>query len=113
MPVLQDDVEEAAKKTVEMIEEADKAHLIRRPPVVTVMGHVDHGNQPLDAIRQLESLREKPVASPSTSVRIRSRLNTTTSPASSPSWILRATKRSRPCEPAVRHRRGCVGGGSR
>ena len=53
MPVLQDDVEEAAKKTVEMIEEADKAHLIRRPPVVTVMGHVDHGKTSLlDAIRQ-------------------------------------------------------------
>ena len=53
VPVLQDDVEEAAKKTVEMIEEADKAHLIRRPPVVTVMGHVDHGKTSLlDAIRQ-------------------------------------------------------------
>ena len=53
VPVLQDDVEEAAKKTVEMIEETDKAHLIRRPPVVTVMGHVDHGKTSLlDAIRQ-------------------------------------------------------------
>ena len=53
VPVLQDDGEEAAKKTVEMIEEADKAHLIRRPPVVTVMGHVDHGKTSLlDAIRQ-------------------------------------------------------------
>ncbi|MEC8688245.1 MAG: translation initiation factor IF-2 [Cyanobacteriota bacterium] len=53
VPVLQDDVEEAAKKTVEMIEEADKAHLIRRPPVVTVMGHVDHGKTSLlDAIRE-------------------------------------------------------------
>ena len=53
VPVLQDDVEEAAKKTVEMIEEADKEHLIRRPPVVTVMGHVDHGKTSLlDAIRK-------------------------------------------------------------
>ena len=53
VPVLQDDVEEAAKKTVEMIEEKDLAHLIRRPPVVTVMGHVDHGKTSLlDAIRQ-------------------------------------------------------------
>ncbi len=32
VPVLQDDVEEAAAKTVEMIEESDRAHLIRRPP---------------------------------------------------------------------------------
>ena len=53
VPVLQDDIEEAAKKTVEMIEEEDKDHLIKRPPVVTVMGHVDHGKTSLlDAIRQ-------------------------------------------------------------
>ena len=53
VPVLQDDVEEAAKKTVEMIEEADREYLIRRPPVVTVMGHVDHGKTSLlDAIRK-------------------------------------------------------------
>ena len=53
VPVLQDDVEEAAKKTVEMIGEEDLAHLIRRPPVVTVMGHVDHGKTSLlDAIRK-------------------------------------------------------------
>ncbi len=53
VPVLQDDVEEAAKKTAEMIEEGDKDHLIRRPPVVTVMGHVDHGKTSLlDAIRK-------------------------------------------------------------
>ncbi len=53
VPVLQDDAEEAAKKTVEMIEETDLKHLIRRPPVVTVMGHVDHGKTSLlDAIRK-------------------------------------------------------------
>ncbi|AFY30100.1 translation initiation factor IF-2 [Cyanobium gracile] len=53
VPVLQDDIEAAAKKTVEMIEESDMAHLIRRPPVVTVMGHVDHGKTSLlDAIRK-------------------------------------------------------------
>ncbi len=53
VPVLQDDVEEAAKKTSEIIEETDLAHLIRRPPVVTVMGHVDHGKTSLlDAIRK-------------------------------------------------------------
>ncbi len=53
VPVLEDDVEAAAKKTVEMIEDSDLAHLIRRPPVVTVMGHVDHGKTSLlDAIRK-------------------------------------------------------------
>jgi len=53
VPVLQDDVEEAAKKTVEMIEASDFDYLIRRPPVVTVMGHVDHGKTSLlDAIRK-------------------------------------------------------------
>ncbi|QPN60167.1 translation initiation factor IF-2 [Synechococcus sp. CBW1002] len=53
VPVLEDDIEAAAKKTVEMIEASDLAHLIRRPPVVTVMGHVDHGKTSLlDAIRK-------------------------------------------------------------
>lgn len=58
VPVLQDDIEEAAKKTVEMIEETDIKHLIRRPPVVTVMGHVDHGKTSL-----LDAIREARVAS--------------------------------------------------
>ncbi|MFN9646059.1 MAG: translation initiation factor IF-2 [Cyanobacteriota bacterium] len=53
VPVLEDDVQAAAAKTVEMIEESDLQHLIRRPPVVTVMGHVDHGKTSLlDAIRK-------------------------------------------------------------
>ncbi|MFN9693260.1 MAG: translation initiation factor IF-2, partial [Synechococcaceae cyanobacterium] len=53
VPVLEDDVEAAARKTVEMIEASDLEHLIRRPPVVTVMGHVDHGKTSLlDAIRK-------------------------------------------------------------
>jgi translation initiation factor IF-2 len=53
VPVLEDDVQAAAAKTVEMIEASDLEHLIRRPPVVTVMGHVDHGKTSLlDAIRK-------------------------------------------------------------
>ena len=36
VPVLQDDIQEAAEKTVDMIESDDIDNLIRRPPVITV-----------------------------------------------------------------------------
>ena len=58
VPVLQDDVQEAAEKTVDMIEADDIDSLIKRPPVITVMGHVDHGKTSL-----LDSIRESRVAS--------------------------------------------------
>ena len=58
VPVLQDDIQEAAKKTVDMIETDDINSLIKRPPVITVMGHVDHGKTSL-----LDSIRESRVAS--------------------------------------------------
>ena len=58
VPVLQDDVEEAAKKTVDMIEKDDFDSLIKRPPVITVMGHVDHGKTSL-----LDAIRESRIAS--------------------------------------------------
>ncbi len=58
VPVLQDDIQEAAEKTVDMIESDDADSLIKRPPVITVMGHVDHGKTSL-----LDSIRESRVAS--------------------------------------------------
>jgi translation initiation factor IF-2 len=47
------EAESEAKKTTEMLDADDLENLHRRPPVVTIMGHVDHGKTTLlDAIRK-------------------------------------------------------------
>ncbi len=47
------EAESAATKVTEMLDVADLENLQRRPPVVTIMGHVDHGKTSLlDAIRE-------------------------------------------------------------
>ena len=50
--------EAEARKVTEMLDLEDMDHLHRRPPVVTIMGHVDHGKTTL-----LDSIRKTKVAS--------------------------------------------------
>jgi translation initiation factor IF-2 len=47
------EVESEAKKVTEMLDADDLDNLVQRPPVITIMGHVDHGKTTLlDAIRE-------------------------------------------------------------
>ncbi|KAB8319470.1 translation initiation factor IF-2 [Tolypothrix campylonemoides VB511288] len=58
IPVETVEREAEARKVTEMIDVGDLEYLHRRPPVVTIMGHVDHGKTTL-----LDSIRKTKVAS--------------------------------------------------